>query len=101
MLRNYVLGLHPARRHETIAVRVSVRRAPVAPTPGRGLDVGFDAAGNATGLIDVTTEPSQAQRVHDETLERNHALQARIEIRRAKPRAVAGHALVESRVDAD
>src|SRR5260370_42081677 len=101
MFRNYVLRLHSPRRHETVAVRVGVRRAPFATAPGRGLDVSLDAAGNAARLIDITAKPSQAERVNNETLERNHALQARIEIRRPKPRAVACHPLIEPGRDAN
>src|SRR5712692_10624253 len=101
MFRNYVLGLHTSRRHETIAVRVSIRRAQITTTPRRGLDVIFDTARNAAGLIDVTAKPSQSERVNRETLECNHALQACIEICRAKPRAVARHSLIETGVNAD
>src|SRR5204862_6844263 len=101
MFGDHVFGLDAGAGDKTIAVRVGVRCADVRETPGRQLRLGFKAARDSAGLIHVAAETTKAEWVDGEAAKRDRSLQTRIDVGRAKQRAVIGQPLIESGVDAD
>src|SRR5688572_12978496 len=101
MLRNHIFWLQPARCGSAIAIGVGVGHDDLRSSRRSGLNEGLQAARESARAVYVTAEPSGAERITCEGLERNNSLQLGIEPGGSQQHAVAREPLIDTRVDAD